>query len=549
MPEHSRILTRRRVLACAPLFALGSAFGVQSQEFDFDVRHFGAKGDGASFDTTAIQKAIDTCVQAGGGTVRLQGGHFLSAPLTLASNINFRIEANAVLLGSPHVEDYPDRPPSYVSRTATEDCRRALLFAEKAENISITGEGVIDGQGYDVPSANFRQPHLKLEKFRPLVILFSECKRVRVSGITLRRSACWMESYLACEDVSIDGISVYNRPDENWNQDGIDIVDSWRVRIVNSHFYSADDAICLKSTTSRGCRDVVISNCVASSRASAIKFGTDSHGGFRNIAINNCAIYDTTRSGIEIACVDGGLVEDVVVDNITMEGVGAPIFLRLGNRGRSQATPVPGKMRRIVISNVIANGTDTIGSSITGLPGHPVEDVTLNNIRIVVPGGGTLEQARRQIPEYPERYPSHDMFAPAGVKWDDYPHTAQLPAYGLYVRHASGVNLHNVRFEAESPDDRPALVFDDVRGVAIHDFDAPATAAQPALISLKEVNEALITDLQPSRETPVLLKVEGASSGIVLANSDLTKVKTPIVQEQGVDAHYVPLSMEHRDNP
>ena len=338
-----------------PLAVVGAAPTANTVSSHFDPHEYGATGDGKRPDTTAVQSAIDAAASVGGGCVYLHNGRFLCGALRLKSNVTLHIESGAVLLGSPQIEDFPEQPSAYPSRSSEIYTRRSLIFAEKAENVAIEGGGIIDGQG---ASAAFHHPGMT-EGDRPLLLRFSECRKVRVKDVTLRDSAMWVQNYLACENVLIDGITVASRV--NVNNDGIDIDDCTNVRIANCNIWCGDDAICLKSTSPRGCRNVVVDNCTISTLCNAVKLGTDSTGGFENITITNCAVYDTGISGIALECVDGGTLERVVVSNMVMDKVGCAIFLRLGNRGRGMQQPVPGKLRNIIISNVVATRVGGIG--------------------------------------------------------------------------------------------------------------------------------------------------------------------------------------------
>ena len=300
----------------------------------YDVRAFGAVGDGAALDTQAIQKAIDACAEAGGGKVYLQGGTFLSGTIRLKSNVTLYVEAGATLLGSTNIADYPDITPRivYLYRARF---TKYLIYAEQAENIAIAGRGSIDGQGRHFPA----QPGD--DKGRPYILRFSECKNVRVENVTFRDSARWLSHYLACENVTINGISIHSKIREN--RDGIDIDSCRNVRISDCSIDTGDDAIVLKATTDRPCQQVLITNCVLSSLASALKLGTESNGGFEDVAITNCTIHDTGYSGIAVEMVDGGILDRVTISNITMKNVKVPIFVRLGDRARSiPDLPPPG---------------------------------------------------------------------------------------------------------------------------------------------------------------------------------------------------------------
>jgi len=255
--------------------------------------------------------------------------------------------------------------------------------------------------------------------------------------------------------VYIRGITVASRV--NQNNDGIDIDSCHRVRISDCDISSGDDAIVLKSTSDRACRDVVVANCVLSSLCNALKMGTESNGGFENIAIGNCSIYDTNLAGIALESVDGGALNRVVISNIVMSNTRGAIFVRLGDRARpfkeGMERPGVGSLRNVILSNIQATGADQTGCAISGIPGHPIENLTLANISISFAGGGTRADARRRPPEYPEKYPEYKMF---GV----------LPAYGIYCRHAKNVQLDHVQLTWEKPDARPPLVTEDVEGFA-----------------------------------------------------------------------------------
>jgi polygalacturonase len=454
----------------------------------FDVRRFGAVGNGKTLDTKAIQKAIDACAAAGGGKVCLQGGTFLSGTIRLRSNVTLVVEAGATLLGSTDIADYPDITPEvvYLYRSRF---TKYLIYAEKAENIGLAGRGVIDGQGEHFPARPGD------DKGRPYILRFSECKNVRVENLTLRNSARWLSHYLACENVTINGISVHAKIREN--RDGIDIDSCQDVRVSDCRIDTGDDAIVLKATTERPCRRVTITNCVLSSMASALKMGTESNGGFEDIVISNCVVHDTGYSGIAVEMVDGGLLDRVTISNITMNNVKVPIFVRLGNRARPiPGLPPPGMgaLRNVIISNIQATGCDQIGCSITGIPGFPVENVTLDNIRLEFAGGGTAEDADREIPERIDAYPSAKMF---GV----------LPSYGIFCRHAKNIRLHNVDLSVAEDDCRPAVRCDDVHDLELTSLRVDISPDAPAGIVLEEVATARIDRCRPTSEAESFLRI------------------------------------------
>jgi len=412
----------------------------------WDARKYGAKADGVALDTQAIQAAVDACAQAGGGIVRLDGGVFLSGTIRLRSGVTLTVATNTVLRGSADIKDYEIITPqiNYLYRARF---TKSLIYAERQENIGLAGEGVIDGQGNLFP---YKKGD---DGGRPYLIRFSECKRVRVKGLTFLDSARWLSHYLACEDVEIERVTIRSRIREN--RDGMDIDSCNGVRIADCDVFSGDDAIVLKSTVpGRPCRNVTVTGCRLSGLPAALKLGTESQGGFEDITFSDCSLYDS-RDGIAIEEVDGGLCQRVCVSNIVMRNVENPFFIRLGNRGNpvpGEAKPGVGQMRDITLSNVRAEGAGRTGCSVTGLPGHPVERVTLRDIRIRSAGGGTSEDAARVIPEKEKAYPSGSMFG-------------TLPASGLYARHVNGLRLHGVVFSVENKDARPAMVIEDVRSL------------------------------------------------------------------------------------
>ena len=454
------------------ILAAGSAIAAEEL---YDVRDYGAKPGGKTLCTTSIQKAIDACSQSGGGTVYLPPGTFLSGTIYFKTGVTLRLAAGCTLLGSTDLKNYPPTVQSFRSYTDNYT-DKSLIYGENVERIAITGEGTIDGQG-----ASFEGPY----KVRPYMIRFIQCRNVAVKDVTIKDSPMWVQHFLACDDVRISGITV--RSLVNHNNDGIDIDSCRRVVISDCNINSGDDAIVLKSTSARVCRDVAVSNCVLSSRCNALKMGTESNGGFENIVITGCSIYETRLAGIALEIVDGGTMDRVVVSNITMNKVGAPVFLRLGNRARpfknDMETPGIGIMRNITISNIEATGANPTGCAISGLPEAKIENLTLSNVRLSFEGGGTKADADREIPEKPADYPEYSMFG-------------RLSAYGLYCRHVKDLKLFNVQLQLEKADQRHAVVFEDVENALIDCLDAPLSPDADEMIRLNDVKKVFIRDKQ-----------------------------------------------------
>lgn len=418
-----------------------------------------------------IQKAIDDCHAAGGGRVVLPAGIYLCGTVIMKDNVELHLEQGASILGSTNPSYLPHQETTPYRSLKDEIGWYSIFYAAGAKHIAITGAGTIDGQGANqVPRVEGGGDR----DGRPRNILFISCSDVRVTGITLRNSGMWNVHLLDCEDVLVNDIKVYNH--SNRNNDGIDIDGSRRVLLTNSIFDSGDDAICLKSTGPSPCEDVVISNCVVSSFCNGIKMGTESTGGFRNINISNCIIKpsvhpdkpDPTRNpsaigitGLSLEIVDGGAMEGISVNNLTIEGTNCPIYVRLGGRNRKHRDDAPepatGSMKNITISNVTAYNSGNFACSVTGIPGHKVENVRLNNIHIIQQGGleeGDYLKSLNDVAEDIKGYPQPTVWR-------------NLPVCGLFIRHVDGLSVTNFSINTLEPDPRPLFMAHDVNNLVI----------------------------------------------------------------------------------
>ncbi len=428
----------------------------------YDPVDYGAVPDGQTLCTAAIQKAVDECSANGGGVVRLSGGKFLSGTIFMKSNVTLAIAEGSTLLGSTNLEDYPVTVAAYRSYTE-KYTDKSLIYGENLSNIAITGKGTFDGQG-----KHFEGPW----KARPFGIRLIKCTKVTVEDLTLRNSPMWMQHYLACDDVTIRNITVWNHC--NKNNDMIDIDGCHNVLISGCVGDTDDDGITLKSTSARACENVTIRDCTVSSHCNAIKCGTESNGGFKNLKIFNNTVRSSAvkthfygmpegNSGIALEIVDGGTMENVIVSDLVITGPRSPIFIRLGNRARKfkqdMATPGVGTMRNITLSNIKATTDHPRGCAIAGITGHPIEKLTLKNIEITFPGGGTEGDRKRQFDERASKYPNPNMFR---VKGGD-----RLPAYGLFFWHVEDLSLENVKLITRKPDERAAIVLEDASNVLI----------------------------------------------------------------------------------
>jgi parallel beta-helix repeat protein len=476
-----------------------------SQQKQINIVDLGAKGDGQTDNTLIIQKAIDEASASGNGKVIVPVGTFLTGVIHLKSNVEINLAENAVWLGSAKRADYGPKDAS------------PLIVAKGQHNFSITGKGTIDGNGKelikdiyvmlnagtldDTEWKTYNPWHQMRpeERNRPKIILFQNCDSIRVTGITIKNGLMWVQDYRSCTNVKIDNIKV--RSTTFLNNDGIDITDSKNVRITNCDIDACDDGICLKSSLrNEGCENVYVANCRVRSSASALKLGTASWGGFRKITIRDITVYDTYRSAIAIEAVDGGILEDVDVQNITATNTGNAIFIRLGHRNKDE---VISQLRRVHIANVrveipatkpdkgypeegplVYYPHNVFPSSISGFAGHPVEDVTLENIEVIYEGGGNSEVANlpidslSKIPEQIAEYPEFSMFG-------------ELPAWAFYVRYVAGLNMKNISVKAKAKDYRPACVFDDVAGLDLGKIKIEENDSNPQII-LKRVAEKSI---------------------------------------------------------
>lgn len=508
-----------------------------------DVLAFGAKGDGTTSDTAAIQAAIDHAAERG-GEVRFPSGTYLSGTLILKDDVTLHLERGAVLLGSTRLEEYPPTPSHYVSHV-NRYTHSSLLYAEGAKNIAITGEGIIDGQGTHPAFAADEDDELKSILRRPYLIRFISCERIKISGVTLRNSPAWMQHYLDCRDLSVDGITVFNHG--NYNNDGIDIDNCRNVRIVDSSFDTDDDAICFKTTNATGkCENVVVANCVIASNCNALKWGTETNGAFRNFTVSNCALWrsehptiyprdERTLGAIALETVDGALVDGIHIDNIVSNGFMTPIFIRLADRGRNYYDGGPsqpaGILRNVSISNMTATMHGLVTSSISGLAGHPVQNVSLTNIRIVCEGGGSKEDAaRRDMGDRNKEYPETLIFADA-------------PAYGLFVRNVEGLTMQQLFLEVRNDDPRAALYCERVADMRLNGFTLGNPDEEAPAIVLNQCTNIQISGNLPVGAHRMLLQVEGAESDhILLYDNDLSAYEQPVTFERGAKKKAVKLA-------
>ena len=427
-----------------------------------DVTQAGAVGDGATLNTAALQKAIDTCSAEGGGVLVFPAGRYLTGTIELKDGVTLRLDAEAVLLGSTNAADYRNVDPFMAGDGIPQGY--ALIVAVNAQRVGLEGTGTIDGQGAAVKAA--QAPYA----VRPFLVRWIRCADITVRDVHLRNSGSWGMHFFQSRNATVERVTIRNRG--LGNNDGLDIDSCETVRIRDCDIDSGDDAICLKATSAQPCRDILVTGCKLQTACNALKLGTESLGDYENIRISDCAVRDTGMAGIAIYSVDGAHTHDVTISDVTMDGINVPISIRLGARLKTfragdQAKP-PGTLRDVTIKNVRAGRVGRIGVLVNGIPGHNVENLTLENIAITLPGGGTAEDAPLPLPEKEAAYPEMNMFGKV------------LPAYGFYLRHVRGVTFKNVRTSLATPDARPEKIFIDVEGVVPAGFAPPSPAAGPA---------------------------------------------------------------------
>ena len=406
---------------------------------------FKSVSDGVKPATEVLQKAIDECSAKGGGEVVVPPGKYLCKTIFLRDGVTLRLTRGATILGDKDLGAYAGQ---------------ALVFGDGITGAGICGEGTIDGQ------ADFNEFKAKgygnNDKHRKYAVMFLKSKDISVRGITIRRSARWTFRLRECEKVRIDGIIINSM--EYINCDGID-VEARDVVISNCIIDSDDDSICMKSDNPDFMvENITITNCVLASNSNAIKFGTSSRAGFRNVTISNCAIrpsYKSVRrniwteyrnipegtrachSGIAIECVDGGLVENISISNITMEGIVSPIFMCI-NRRKGKV----GTLRHVSVSNVNAIAEGVLPCIISGIPEGHLSDITLSNINIVRKSWDVTMDG--PVPENYKSYPECRMYG------------HRNPACGLYARHVDGLNIDGLRVTTPAEEQRPKIVLEDV---------------------------------------------------------------------------------------
>lgn len=499
-----------------PFFSLAQPGGMAV----YNIRTFGAKGDGKSIDSKAINAAIEAAAKRGGGTVYFPAGTYLSYSIRLKSNSALYLDQGCTLLAADTTAggryDAPE-PNEWGDTYHYQDYghshwHNSLIWGENLENISITGPGLIDGKGLSrgfTKSEGWEERGIDARPYMQQgggnkAIALKQCRNVILKDFTILRGGHFGLLATGVDNLTIDNLKM------DTNRDGMDIDGCQNVRIANCTINSPnDDAICLKSSYAlgfaRSTQNVTITNCQVSGYdlgtlyngtyqrknfhqvpdqegpTGRIKFGTESNGGFKNITISNC-VFEYCR-GLALETVDGALLEDVTISNITMRDiVNSPFFLRLGARMRGPDSTTTGALRRVLISNVMVYNADShFATLIIGIPGHTIEDVKLNNIRIYYrPPDSPATKIQTVVPEAEKAYPEPQKF---GV----------LPAYGFFIRHAKNIELNNVEISFLGKESRPAFFLSDVKGLSLRNVTAQK-GSSAFLFMLQQVEDFTIRD-------------------------------------------------------
>ena len=408
--------------------------------------------------TSAIQRAVDAAAVRG-GVVRLDGGRYVSGTIEMRSGVCLEICAGSALLGSTHLADYPEhRAKRLTVQDTSMGMHQSLIFAEGCENICLRGGGVLDGQGS--PAHFPGEETAQGTPGRPFLIRVIDCRNVHIANLTMKNAACWMQNYLNCDNLLIEGITVRNHA--NYNNDGMDIDGCRDVVIRRCRVSSGDDALCFKGAGQRELRRVLVEDCDFYSACNAVKVGTDTQGDFRQVLVRRCQIgglaedpsglkHACADSGISLEMVDGGVLEDFVIRDVYITRAWSPFFLRLENRGRvkpGDPAPGPGTLRRVLFRDITGEENGPRGSYMLGIPEKPIGETAFRNIRIRQRASAGPVTKDSDFSEMRGVYPDAHMIDGIG----------DAPACGLWARHVRGLYLEGYEVRPAGNDPRPYLV-------------------------------------------------------------------------------------------
>jgi len=491
----------------------------------YNVRDFGAKGDGKTLDTAAIQSAIDAAARDQGGIVLVPAGNFLTAPIELKSNVTLRIAAGGRLLGSTDPKVYhPANGIPLDGDHTMGDGNTGLVYAANANNVTIEGDGTIDGQGEQLRGNGLngnRRCHLAL---------FYRCTNLRIRGVYFFHSEYHTVRICNSSYVFIDGIRIFSRT--VGNNDGLHFISAEHVYVSNCDVRCQDDACALFGS----CRFISVTNSLFSTRWSCFRFGG---GRCENINVSNCLIYQVYGCPIKLRCERGSRFENMSFSDLVLENVTGPISLGAGPMAEGAgADQSPAVIRNITFNNIRGNvitkpmGLDDSTFNAGGnagemhsciilncVKGNVIENISFNNLKLTFGGGGTKEDAaRRELPEIA----------------NEYFRLGPLPAYGLYARNVRGLTINGARFETATPDLRPALVLDHVTDATVSDFSLQADAAVESALRFIDSQDVYLRGTRLLSETTVFAQVEGGDTrNIRIEGGDIAKAEKPLAFVRG----------------
>jgi hypothetical protein len=498
----------------------------------YNIRTFGAKGDGQTVDTAALQAAIDACTRDGGGTVLVPAGTFVIGTTELKSNVTLHIAAAGKLLGSADGKQYHavDAIPLH-GDTTLNDGNWALLFAVKTKTVTIEGPGTIDGQGAQFHSAvrGTPPPSGIGGNKRPYHVLVYQCEDFAIRSISLLDCAYHSIRIIESKRIHLDAIYIHNRV--NGNNDGFHFISAQYVTVSNCIVKSQDDACAMFGS----CQFITITNSSFSTRWSVFRFGG---GHVQNIAISNCLLYEVDGCPMKFQGDPGSVFENISFSNLVLQDVTGPISISVGGHLPPPDDKTPVVARNISFTNihgtVTTNPAQLSEASVTSgyNPGEThscivlnsvnesvLENISFDNIHLTFGGGGTAEDAaRRDVPQ----------------TFGEYFRLGPMPAYGLYARNVHGITLQNVRFQVATPDLRPALILDHVEDVAISGFSVQGNAAAESVLRFIDSKQALLTGTRVLTPSSVFLQLEGsANEGIIVEGGDLSRASSPVAFKSG----------------
>ncbi|MBZ4190624.1 glycoside hydrolase family 28 protein [Niabella beijingensis] len=491
------------------LFCL-SGFWLCTRAADKNITDFGAKGDGTTLNTAAIQKAIDACAGSGGGKVFFPEGNYLSGTIELKDNVVLHFQKGATLLGSTDIEAYRNLDP--FTEGLGIDVGWALVVAVDRKNIGIEGAGTIDGQGSKLKAAHILKdirPEGQRWGRRPFLLRVVRCTDVQVKDVTLKYAGAWTSHYFQSKNIRIENLKIVSVGVAH--NDGIGIDGCQEVTIRNCDVESGDDALVFKTTSSKmACRNIKANGLRLKSNQAGIKMGTESMADFENIQITDCIIYDTRNGGIKLLSVDGAQIKNVIISGIKMTNIRTPVLLRLGSRlsvfrKGQDVQQQTGLFENVVLKNITAVSADSTqlksasGILITGVPGHKISGITLEKIHITLPGGGAAGEAEAMVPEAIDQYPEVKTFGPV------------IPAYGLWLRHAQQIRVKDLEVVTKKEDQRPAVFMQDVQQAQLTQCSFRAAGTPASIITIRSSDAITLKKIKAAARAKVLLDADPAS--------------------------------------